>query len=115
MKKAYELPRHPRRQLVESPQTGLQKAGELNWGAIMRSARNPFGTTLDGFAHPMATVLLVPTKDEASSPVNTDIDIEGLILHLHIEMGTCIVLAEGDAAGVTLQDFLYYFHDGAGV
>jgi len=59
--------------------------------------------------------MLVPTKDEASAPVNTNIDIEALILHLHIKIGTCIVLAERDAAGVTLQDFLYYFRNGAGV
>jgi len=78
----WELP--SRRKIVEPSQTALQKPGDLNWGV----SRGVPGTPLQPY--PSDTVMLVPTKNEASAPVNVDFDIEALILHLMSRSGPAL-------------------------
>jgi len=75
----------------------LFKSPVISTGA---SSRGVPGTPLQPY--PSDTVILVPTKNEASAPFNVDFDIEALILHLMSRSGACIVFVERDAVGVAL-------------
>ncbi len=57
--------------------------------------------------------MLVATKDDAALPVHINVDVEPIGVHVLVDRGACIVLAEVDARSMALENLLDELGDGA--
>jgi hypothetical protein len=106
------------RELGDPSQCALQQSGDLDGRSVSRRSRETLVTSLVRRSHlvlPSTTVVSVTTKDDTSLPVNVDLLVESLVLHVHVQVRSSIVLSEFDTLGVSLKNLLNKLGDSARV
>ena len=96
-------------EFIDPLQRAVQQTGYLHWCAVARGAWLALVACLHGLAHlvhPCAGIVLIASEDDASVPVDINVDVEAIWFHLAVNGGSGVVLTEVHARGVARQTLM---------